>query len=65
MGVSDVTAESADAVDGKADANERTVARTASGSSWVGTAAGGGGWKSEGWDLSVEGVLACSKGAIA
>jgi hypothetical protein len=42
-GVSDVTEVRADDVDGKDAAKERTVARTASGESWLGTVPGSAG----------------------
>ena len=47
-GESVVAALRADAVDGKDAAQARTVARTASGVSWVGGCDEGWGWKSEG-----------------
>lgn len=60
MGSSDVAAVRAEAVDGKAVAYERTVARTASWGRRVGGSlglAGEVGWKRVGWDLSAEQVL--------
>lgn len=52
IGVSEVAAVRAEAIDGNAEAYDRTVARSASGERSIGGSSGGGGWKREGWDLS-------------
>lgn len=56
-GTSDVTAERAETVPGKADAKERTVARRAGMSSWAGgwASVGEGEVKKVGWERSVLG----------
>ena len=53
IGVSEVTDDRADAVEGNDEAKESTVERTASGESCVGGAVGSADWKSEGCDLSL------------
>jgi hypothetical protein len=57
MGVSDVAAVRADAVDGKKEAEARTVARRAKGvSSGGGEESVGMEWKRVGWALSIQAV---------